>query len=52
VEEALKEYFFKNFGENGQEAYRPVGCGFGGGGCRVSGLGLSLPPSTAYERIL
>jgi hypothetical protein len=28
VQEALKEYFFKNFGENRQEAYRPVGCGF------------------------
>jgi hypothetical protein len=32
VEEALKEHFFKNFGENRQEAYRPVECGFVGGG--------------------
>jgi hypothetical protein len=31
VEEALKEYFFKNLGENMQEAYLPVGCGFVGG---------------------
>jgi hypothetical protein len=31
VEEALKEYFFKSFGENKQEAYRSVGCRFVGG---------------------
>jgi hypothetical protein len=32
VEEALKGYFFKNFGGNRQEAYRPVECGFVGWG--------------------
>jgi hypothetical protein len=49
--EGTEVVVFINFEENRQEAYRPVGGGFVGGGYRVSGVGCLLPPSTMQHNI-